>query len=414
MNLKGTFRLNDEKLISYLIIFTPFIDLINGVFEQILGLSISPGILIRSIILVLIMYIYIIQRKENLMKLSFIISIFLFQILALNFMHNLSLYQEISFISKIYYNMFLVFVIYDIARRNKINYESYIDKLVFVNIVVITSLIITKIIGVGEGSYGDGIGYKGLYSGLNDLTAVCIITFPFLLYRLITEKKKIKYGIFTIISALNVISTGTKTSIFFLGTIVIFFIYQVVFKEKKITNKLIFIVAIILLMVMFKNFFWDEYSSTVLTRLEYFNKKLDFKTFLLSGRNNTLKTAFKFWGNSLFNILFGCGFTYGGLYIESFLIGHAMIEMDFFDILYFYGIIIFVIICIPLIKAMIKSIYVLIKSKTLIYKTISLIYLIAIIISFLGGHVLLSPLAGVYFVVVYGMITQIDLKRGNL
>lgn len=414
MNLNETIRMSDEKLIVYLMMLTPFIDLLNGVFEEILSINISPGLLIRSIILVVIMYIYIIQRRENLVKLLFIISLFLFQMLILSFIHNINLYQEISFISKIYYNMFLFFIIYDLIRRQKIDYEFYIDKLAFINVIVVISLLIAQFAGLGEGSYGDGMGNKGLYSGLNDITAVCLITFPFLLYKLIREKKKIKYGILTIISILNIINIGTKTSMVVLGVILIYFIYHVIFKEINIQNKLLFILAIILSILIFKYFLWDAYSSTVLNRLQYFSEKLDFKTFLLSGRNNTLIDAFRFWDNNLFNILFGVGFTYGGSFIESFLIGHAMIEMDFFDILYFYGIIMFLIISIPLIKTMIKSFYIFINTKVLIFKVIALIYLITITISFLGGHILLSPLAGIYFVVIYGMVNQIYLERGDL
>ncbi|MGL5754069.1 MAG: O-antigen ligase family protein [Paraclostridium sp.] len=411
MNLSKNFRASDERLIIYLMILTPFIDLLNGVFDQILITNISPGILIRSCILILIMYIYVIQKKENLIKLIFIISLFLFQMLILNFSYNIRIHDEISFISKIYYNMFLFFIIYDLAKRHRINFECYIDKLVFVNIVVTISLVITKIIGLGEGAYDNGIGFRGLYIGLNDLTAVCIITFPFLLYKLIIENKKIKYGIFTIISALSIINIGTKTSIIILGVILIFFICEIIFKDKRIGNKFIFAIAIVILIVIFKRFFWDEYSSTILTRLQYFRETLDFKTFLVSGRNVTLRTAFDFWDDSVFNFLFGTGFTRGSFFIGSFLEGHGMIEMDFFDILYFYGVIMFLMIFIPLLKAMIKSIYIFMKSNILIYKVISLMYLITIMISFLGGHILLSPLAGIYFVVVYGMISQINLRE---
>lgn len=414
MNLSKDFRAIDEKLIMYLMILTPFIDLLNGVFDQVLITSISPGVIIRSCILIVIMYVYITQKKENIIKLSLIISLFLFQMLMLSFIDSISIHEEIAFISKIYYNMFLFFIIYDLAKRDRINFENYIDKLVFVNMIVIISIVITKAIGLGDGSYGDGIGYKGLYSGLNEITSVCIITFPFVIYKLMREKKKVKYGVFSIISALSIINIGTKTSMFTLGLIIVFFAYEVLFKDKKIINKFIFAVAIVLLIVIFKYFFWEEFNSTILTRLQYFREELDFRTFLVSGRNITLKTAFEFWDNSIINLILGTGFTVGSSFIGSFLTGHGMIEMDFFDILYFYGIIIFLIISIPLVKGMLKSIYIFVKSKILINKIISLVYLITIIISFLGGHILLSPLSGIYFVVIYGMIRQIDLKEVNL
>lgn len=397
----------DEKLIIYLMILNPFIDLFNGFIGYVLRINISPGVIIRSIITVSIILIYTFKKKGNIINVSFIIILFLTQMLFVSFNENINLYEELSFISKIYYNMFLLFVVGKIFVEKKINYDFYVNKLILVNIIVIVSLIITKLLGLGVSSYGESEGYKGLYIGLNDLTAMLIITFPFILYKLITTNKKLIYSIYSTISAINIIMLGTKTAIAILMIIVIFFIFQIVFKGKKISNIIIIIIAMILFSIIFKRYFWDTYSSTILVRLKYFIDKQDFATFIVSGRNMTLVKAMSFWSENLFSILFGLGFTNGSHFIGSFLLAHGMIEMDLFDILYFYGVIIFLIIAVPLIKMLFKSIKVLLNSNDLLYKIIALVYILSFIVSFLGGHILLSPLSGIYFIIIYGMIKGI-------
>lgn len=78
--------------------------------------------------------------------------------------------------------------------------------------------------------------------------------------------------------------------------------------------------------------------------------------------------------------------------------------MDLFDILYFYGGIVFLIVAIPTIKKMISSFVLMYKENNLITKIIAFNYIIALIISFLGGHIILSPLASIYFTVLYGLV----------
>lgn len=116
--------------------------------------------------------------------------------------------------------------------------------------------------------------------------------------------------------------------------------------------------------------------------------------------------AMKYWGENIQNIILGLGFTNGSNIIGSFLTGHGMIEMDFFDILYFYGVGLFTVIAIPLTKRFFKAIVLVFKSKKLLFKTISLIYIIIFCTSFFGGHILLSPLSGIYFAIIYGMLKK--------
>ncbi len=394
----------DEKFILLLIVMTPLIDLVNGFFVYVLKSGFSPGVIIRSTILVIIIMFYIKKRKQLLLFI-FLISLFLLEILLEGLFGKVSIMSEVSFVSKIYYNMFLMYVIEN--NIHKISFKKLIDSLVMANLIVTFSLIVTKVLGIGMQSYGESGGYKGLYMGLNDLTGVVIMTFPFLIYKFLNNKNSCKYGILVIISAVNIILIGTKTSLVFLIVIIIFVLYELLFKEKKVFNIILVIFFVTIFMIIFKKYFWNSYSSSILARLYYHSEQQDYSTFILSGRNKTLAKSMLYWSKNVRWILSGIGFTEGSAYIGTFLESHGMIEMDFFDSLYFYGAIFTIILFVPLFKKFIKSIFIFVRSKELLYKLIAFVYMISALISFLGGHIILSPLAGVYFVLLAAMLKKI-------
>ncbi|MDK0864090.1 O-antigen ligase family protein [Clostridium perfringens] len=405
-NLKGN-KVLEEKMLIVLMLITPFIDLLNGFFEFVLNTNLSPGVIIRSIILLIIIYFYVKQEKINFIKFIFIVCIFLFQILIISFYNDFNILNEISFISKIYYNLFLMFLTGYVLSRKDIDYNIYFDCFSKVCIIVTLSLIITRIFGVGMSSYGAAGGYKGLYMGTNDLTAVLVMTFPFILYKIFTKDSNITYTIVALLAALNMIMIGTKTAIIFLIIISLFFFYNIFFKNINLKSFIILIMFFITFLIVFDKYLLDIFKNTILQRQIYFMKENDLISYLLSDRNMTLITSFRFWCSSLINIILGVGFNNGSAFIESFLNGHTMIEMDLIDILYFYGIVLFIMVAYLLIKALIKAIKVLFIKKELNFKLIAFIYIVAFIMSFLGGHVLLSPLAGVYFAIIYGMLKNI-------
>ncbi|EDT72105.1 putative membrane protein [Clostridium perfringens D str. JGS1721] len=344
----------------------------------------------------------------NFIKLTFIVAIFLLQILIISFSNSFNILSDVSFISKIYYNLFLIFLTGSVLAQKDIDYDIYFDCFSKVCIIVTLSLVITKVLGIGINSYGISGGYKGLYMGTNDLTAILVMTLPFMLYRIFTNGANIVYVIIALLAAFNMIMIGTKTSIIFLVIICLFFLYNIFFKTINLKSFTLLILFLGTFLIIFQKYLFDIFKDTILQRQIYFIKENDLVSFLLSERNNTLLKSIKFWSSSLSNVILGTGFSKGAEFIGSFLQGHGMIEMDLMDILYFYGIILFLIVAYPLTKVLMKGFKVLFFKKELKFKLISFIYIATFIMSFLGGHVLLSPLAGVYFAVIYGMVKNIN------
>lgn len=406
VNLNGK-KILEERMLIILMLITPFIDLLNGFFEFVLKVNLSPGAIIRSFILIIIIYFYVKQEKLNFIRFTFIVSIFILQMLIISFSNCFNILSEVSFISKIYYNLFLIFLTGSFLSKENIDYDIYFDCFSKVCIIVTLSLITTRFLGIGVSSYGDAGGYKGLYMGTNDLTAVLVMTLPFMLYKIFTGGKGIIYIIVALLGALNLIMIGTKTAIIFLVIISTFFFYNIFLKRMSLKSFTLLIVFFIAFWFIFDKYLFNMFKNTILQRQMYFISQNDLVSYLLSERNITLIKSIEFWSSSLVNIILGVGFNNGANFIGTFSQGHGMIEMDLIDILYFYGLILFFIVVVPLVKVFIKGFKVLITKKELKLKLIAFIYIVAFIMSFLGGHVLLSPLAGVYFAIIYGMLKNV-------
>lgn len=151
--------------------------------------------------------------------------------------------------------------------------------------------------------------------GLNDITAVLVMGFPFLMYYTITSNKKLKYSILLFFVITAMILVGTKTGLAVLVLNMLFFMYQIGFKHKKTSHTIIIVFIILSFIVLFAKYFDSFYRDTILRRQLYFMQNNDFFTFLVSGRNYTLTNAFQYWNLSSINWILGLGFVKGAQYI---------------------------------------------------------------------------------------------------
>ncbi|MGO5118260.1 O-antigen ligase family protein [Clostridium sporogenes] len=391
-----------EKNIYYLLIITPLIDLINGFFYYIvpMNLSVSPGQIIRMTIFVIIFYFYIKQRKGNIILAIILFSFFLIQEYLYSCIDFINFKDDVLFASKLYFNLFLMLLLKQYYYNKDIDENKIINGIIIGAIIIGLTIIVTKFLNIGVSSYGD-TGYKGIFIGLNDITAVLVMATPFVLYKLIYSYKKIKYGICFLIILGTAVLLGTKTAI--IGIILLTFYYTFFgIRGKNKYKKYIFTLLFMMIIIyVFYVYFFDVYKLTILRRHEYFYSNLDFISYLLSGRNQLLNIGYEYWKNKWYHVILGVGFTRGSTWISSFILGHGMIEMDILDILYFYGFIVLGIYIYSLLPVFLKSILKIIREKSMLKKSFFISFLIGSVVSFLGGHVLLSPLAGVYFCVVF-------------
>lgn len=405
----------NKKIIIWFLLITPIIDLLNGFFEYVLKINLSPGLFIRAALLVIIVYIFIGQKKNNYKFVLIAVGLFLTQIVINIFIKriNINIISEVSFLSKIYFNVILILILDEFFNINKQKAIDYTNTIINVSLIITISLLVTRILGIGVDSYGQGEGFKGIFIGLNELTIVLGIAFPFILYKAVTSAKKLKYIIISAFVAINILMIGTKTSIVVMFIFIIFLGYYICFKNNKRSQGVVFTIGILITGVFFVVAFKDIFIA-IIERQKYFFEKLDIITYLLSARDITLKNAMGFWVSNPLNIIFGVGFTEGARFIGTFLTGHGMIEMDMMDILYFYGAIFFIFLAYFLIKRLILACKILRNARSVYNKVIALTFILTFIVMNLGGHVLLSPFAGVYFAILYSLLSTIDMEEKDI
>jgi hypothetical protein len=157
---------------------------------------------------------------------------------------------------------------------------------------------------------------------------------------------------------------------------------------------------------IFLRYYYSEFSATIIQRNKYFYRNMNLVSYILSGRNDIAKIAFDFWIDNPSKWLFGVGFFNGSKVISYYYAGHGMIEMDLIDVLYFYGIVACLIISTIIFKSMYKALYIIVRKAGFREKVTAFNFIGAFIISFLGGHVILSPLSGIYFAIICGIVNK--------
>lgn len=371
-----------EYLIVLFLILGPLLDV-----ASFYGLELS--ILIRGIYLSVITLILILKRKE----LKILIPLLLFSIVCFlyqTFYLKFGLVSNISMVLKFLY--LPVSIIYFKDYLFSIKKEKVLSTIIFTYLGI---FILSYIFEIGADAYleTDGkSGFKGLFSSINEFSAIIVGLLP-IVTTYLKENKKYIIMVLTIIASLFcALLIGTKV---LLGGIIFTIIYLLWQERKKIfferTKKqkagiIISIIIIITLgcflftktrtyqnMVIQNNFFKVE---SVLS-MEFVNKVIynDRLTFLSDNYDYFMK-------QDLSSKILGIG-------ISDYDI--KMVEIDIFDILFRYGIIGFII--------FIGSIIYLIKVKKLTEpEKVSL--LLFILISLTSGHVLIYPAACIYIAVL--------------
>jgi glycosyltransferase involved in cell wall biosynthesis len=403
-----------EYFLYFLLIFNPFIDLINGMFFYVLNseLLISPGQLVRGLLLFFV--IHHVYKSGIKQKILLLICFLLFGFQEIiHITNDANLITDSLFISKIWLNVFL-FILFVSYNRN-----IFLQKTKLINAFLIGAnfisftIIITTLLGLSEESYG-GVGSKGFFMGLNDISAIITMAIPLALYQLIiTIKKPLKILYFIMVLSLlaTMFILGTKAPIVF--GIFSLFLYIIYMVKSQINKKiLIIIIGSFCLLIPF---LYNNIQHIFARQLYYF-EKLDFLSFILSGRNKIAEVAADYFIQKWWFVFLGTGFTSGSNWIKNnFDPKHGMIEMDFLDIFYFYGLLFLgiVILCvIPIVFLAFRNLF---RNVEFLNKTIFLAIIIGFLLSFLGGHVLLSPLSGPYFIflLVLGMTLIKNSKNGN-
>ena len=381
---------NISKIILIFIFLQPIIDLLTSISINYLHLTISVGIVVRSLFLVLIIYYYVFIRKISKKQLMYLLGILVFSLSFIIFIYLSKEPMGSNIVSLVKYLYFIILLILIDSKDLKISKRN----LFYIALIYILLIFVPRMLSLDFNSYREGnIGSVGIFNSGNEINAILVFLLPIYLTNLLKEQSLAYRLIFFAVMAYVSLLTGTKVLLFFFLLITLI---KILPEAKKISNKakivsLIgvgFTCALLVILIPKTNF----YHNIVLS-LEYNNINSIKDIFSYNFLNNVifherltfLVNNFNIYINSgIRSILFGIGLTSNSILLKE-------VEMDLYDILITFGIIGTLLLVMPVIKYLLSLNK---QDKDLIIGTIFLL-----IVSIISGHVLLSPAVSIYLII---------------
>lgn len=310
--------------------FLPFclIDVINGYFSY-HGIGIPISQLYKIYLLLLLLPIL----GRNLF--AIIVALFLLSgLFYQSIYYTISFAEDLAVLMRNAIFIFSVLAFYQ-TRHLLTSFHFFIIQRVFLlNFFVISFSVLGGVLGFGLTTYGNHLasivrhmGFKGYFYAGNELGALLMCLFPFIVFSFESKSKKITVILLALIVAASI---GTKTallSVFLISVLIL--IYYVDFSRLA---KFLFISIFAALMVI-----------SILLLISLLEERLDILAYLyeergliyliLSGRDSMFLNAKEVLLDnfSLMDYIFGVGSSYAGYKVKS-------VEIDFADILIWNGI----------------------------------------------------------------------------
>ncbi len=419
------FNLPKERYFILFLFLNPFIDLITSLTIYTFKINFTFGMIIRFLFLFLMVY-YLIFKSNNKYKkfnLGYLLLIIVFFILHLLNMYNIKdihvLIGEIKILLKIIYFPVLLLAIFNYFYDEKIKINHNIFNII--SIIYLAFILIPIITNTSFETYLSGkIGYIGWFNSPNEVGAILAVLSPFIISKIFNNFNKIYSYILFAIYVFIMLKIGTKVPFF--GILLTVFTYFLIYVLRFILNKkkdflsflkrpffLPVMVSIIIMILLYTvstlNFNLNFHKESLQSKPDSTEKLTvdDYKNLIFSSRdvyNDIMQKKFKLVSST--EQLFGLGYKdVNNLFNKAFNI----VEIDYIDIFYMYGILGFIIIfCFfisLLLNIFLKSIK---RIKLIIYNEELIPYYISIVlilgIAFFAGHIFTAPAVSIYPIVI--------------
>lgn len=425
---------NHLKLMYLFILLQPIIDLVTALMVRFkVGIP-SLGILVRGFFL-LIMLIYVFffhHSKYKKIGISYIILVVLFSVVFFATKTELLtvksfLIAEITYFVKYFYYPLILISLFLYFSEFKFHRQRLLGCMLGALVIYAILLIIPSITHTSFGSYSGVSGKSGAvgwFYAANEISASLLILFPFVFYPFM-KKINIFSCIILVISFLAIIILGTKAG--FLGAIfliVLMFLYSLFFFKKGKKKQCLFLLCVLLATALCYNSIpaiknihkkVKNYEQTVVVQNPQISKE-EVKVpaiILLSSRDKFVVRVYRIYEQApLAEQLFGIGFSNRTTIQNKYIT--KLIEMDFFDVFFRYGIVGFILYFLPLVVFVFYNIVKFIQKKLSLHLLEFLsIYsiLIGFCCAFIAGHVFASP--PVSFMLVLSCLILLFLVKQN-
>lgn len=393
------------NIFIFVILFAifPIVDVMNGYILS-TGNDLSIGVLYRFLCIAFLVISIMMQgiKKSNFTLLvgCFILLFLMILVIQSIFYQNLvsTIYADISVIIKLFLWLLIPYYVY---QRKTVFSQGLLEKLLLTISALFTlGLLIPYFLGMGNETYdASNAGFKGFFFASNDATLafiVCMTYTGWFLFRDFTKRKiSANIGLIILLSgnAFSLLLLGMKTGLLFAVIWFVFLITKYVFGRGE--NRLLsrvgvgvgFFIGLISILLVGIQFILNTLSGLFI-RITYFYNLYDgdLIRLLTSSRSLYLLEGWKTFIHSptpLFTTLVGQGFEYRLLQFGRL----GLVEMDFFDSLYGWGILGVLLISIACLYFFVLSFQ---KGRFSIY---SFTFIILLIYGFFAGHVMFSALS---------------------
>ncbi|SIQ06963.1 O-antigen ligase like membrane protein [Bacillus cereus] len=438
------------------IVFQPILDLLTSFSIYVLHMSATVGIVVRFAFMLLALGYLLLHHKQQGAK-KYILYLCLFGIvLAIGLVNNLmvkspvSFGEEVKFILKSVYPIVLLFG-YIIAlkelKNNEYAFHKIITYFLYATLILSISIIAAMATGTDFPSYPNSkIGSRGWFFAGNDLSSIFAIMFPIVVLYSVhktTSFSKAYYWIPTVLAMYASIMIGTKVGygaiVITLGIALFFLFIEYMIHRKKEGKGFIYLVNTIVAAVVLggllvltpqtpiaKNMSIhlqiyeykksvqeekDRKEGKVVTEEEHKQGELtdsEMKSLIYSDRDKFLKVYKQYYKEApLSQKLFGMG--YAGNYTTKM----KLVEMDFHDLFFAFGIVGFLMYLLPLLYFGIKIFIRLITNFKKLFSVKHMLLASTLVLSlgigFMSGHVLTAPAVSIFFVVILAYLI-VDLE----
>lgn len=452
-----------ESFAKFLMIFVmiqPLLDLLTSFSILSLKLSMTPGIILRFLIM-LVSAFYILfsaKEKKNRKYLYYLIGLAVFFLVHLSVNISIkepfNLMEELKSIAKIIYptEMMFAFILAfkDLRKTNKIQHYFPININIavwIINIVMVVATLTSTGIRSYNGLYKDG--HSGWFFAANELGTLLAIAFPIVLWIAVkntTTIKKAYHWIQVLLTAFSLFAIGTKVGflavIIGLGLAISGIILEWLINRRNNSIKKYLlnftILAILLGGTIIAMPHLPAFTNTTahLQALEEQQTKGNSDSngedteeiseednlfgenegenesvlggVVYSGRDGFLKMHQQFFEDApLAQKVFGMG--YAGNYEKA----PKIIERDFHDIYYQFGLLGSVLLLLPIVFYGIRILIAVLKNFVNVlsakYILIAASLTLGLGIAYLAGHMLSAPAVSTYFIIILGYLI-VDLK----
>lgn len=387
-----------KKIIYYLFLILPFIDLITSFTERINGNIVSIGTIFKGILILFsgIYILFITKSKYKKKSIIYYLLLSIFSIIHILIGNN----SYVSSVTQLIKFMFLPIIFIFLLNYNDDYKISYIEmkKILKYNVFfILTTILIAKLTNTGFNSYSDTVttGVVGWYYSANEISGIITILFPLFLEDILKNNKYSFILVMYVIFMMMMLGTKTPLLGVLISLIALFIHILLKDKNKKNIFKIVFFISYTVIL-----FFNSSYLSNLNS-----GRYISTTNAVFSSRDIYLNnTTREYINHNLEEKLFGLGSTNNKV-LEKY------VEMDFYDLLYRFGIIGFIIFMIPFFKIVLKMMeYALSHLNNYNYDKMILILItmLSLLIAFFAGHILSAPAVSIYFGITIILYMNID------